>query len=95
MKVLAVGVCHSDHAVRHGLFGNSFPIIPGHEIIGEVAAVPDTEKKWKTGDRVGGPWHGGHDSTCIPCQRGLFQMCENEQINGVTRDGVRIVFPTT
>jgi D-arabinose 1-dehydrogenase-like Zn-dependent alcohol dehydrogenase len=29
----------------------------------------------------------GHDHTCKSCQRGLFQMCENEAINGVTRDG--------
>ncbi|OCT44900.1 Alcohol dehydrogenase 2 [Cladophialophora carrionii] len=87
VKVLACGVCHSDHAVRFGLLGNSFPIVPGHEVIGEVAAIPDTEKKWKVDDRVGGPWHGGHDQTCVPCQRGLFQMCENEAINGVTKDG--------
>lgn len=53
VKVLACGVCHSDVAVQHGLFGNSFPIIPGHEVIGEVAAVPDGEKRWKVGDRVG------------------------------------------
>jgi len=87
VKVLACGVCHSDNAVQHGLFGNSFPIIPGHEVIGEVAAVPDSEKRWKTGDRVGAPWHGGHDGTCTSCQRGLFQMCDQEQINGVTRSG--------
>jgi len=79
VKVLACGVCHSDNAVQHALFGNSFPIIPGHEVIGEVAAVPDTEKRWKEGDRVGAPWHGGHDGTCKSCQRGLFQMCEKEQ----------------
>ncbi|KAK5456136.1 hypothetical protein LTS15_005455 [Exophiala xenobiotica] len=87
VKVLACGVCHSDNAVQHGLFGNSFPITPGHEVIGEVVAVPDSEKRWKEGDRVGAPWHGGHDGTCKSCQRGLFQMCEKEQINGVTRDG--------
>jgi len=87
VKVLAVGVCHSDNAVQHGIFGNSFPIVPGHEIIGEIAAVPDTEKIWKVGDRVGGPWHGGHDNTCKRCKHGLFQMCENAAINGVTRDG--------
>lgn len=46
-------ICHSDNAVQQGLFGNSFPIVPGHEVIGEVAAVPDTEKRWKEGDRVG------------------------------------------
>ncbi|EXJ94221.1 hypothetical protein A1O1_02614 [Capronia coronata CBS 617.96] len=87
VKVLACGICHSDAAVQHGVFGNSFPIIPGHEIIGDVVAVPDTEKRWKEGDRVGGPWHGGHDGTCKACQRGLFQMCDNELINGVTKSG--------
>lgn len=54
VKVLACGVCHSDAAVGFGAFGNSFPIIPGHEIIGEIAAVPASEKRWKEGDRVGG-----------------------------------------
>ncbi|KAJ4512372.1 hypothetical protein HRR83_006887 [Exophiala dermatitidis] len=87
VKVLACGVCHSDNAVQHGLFGNSFPITPGHEVIGDVAAVPDSEKRWKIGDRVGAPWHGGHDGTCKSCQRGLYQMCDNELINGVTKNG--------
>jgi threonine dehydrogenase-like Zn-dependent dehydrogenase len=66
VKVLAVGVCHSDSVVQEGLFGNSFPIIPGHEIIGNVVAVPDSENQWKEGDRVGGPWHGGHDGEYSP-----------------------------
>ncbi|KIW21454.1 hypothetical protein PV08_02034 [Exophiala spinifera] len=87
VKVLACGVCHSDVVVQHGLFGNGFPIIPGHEVIGEVAAVPEGETRWTVGARVGAPWHGGHDGTCTPCRQGLFQMCEKEQINGVTRDG--------
>lgn len=39
------------------------PIVPGHEIIGDVVAVGRGEKVWKTGDRVGGGWHGGHDGT--------------------------------
>lgn len=37
------------------------PLIPGHEIIGEVVALGSGEKNWKVDDRVGGPWHGGHD----------------------------------
>ncbi|KAL9622158.1 MAG: hypothetical protein Q9160_003501 [Pyrenula sp. 1 TL-2023] len=65
LKVLAVGVCHSDWAVQQQLFGNPLPRVPGHEVIGEVAAVPDTEKVWKKGDRVGAPWHGGHDGAFI------------------------------
>ena len=59
VKVLAVGVCHSDTGIQSGVFGNSFPIVPGHEIIGNVVAVGEGEKKWKNGDRVGGAWHGG------------------------------------
>jgi D-arabinose 1-dehydrogenase-like Zn-dependent alcohol dehydrogenase len=39
------------------------PIIPGHEIIGKVVALGDSVSQWKIGDRIGGPWHGGHDGT--------------------------------
>lgn len=64
-----------------------FPIIPGHEVIGDVVAVGDNVTRWKVGDRVGGPWHGGHDGTCKQCNRGLFQICNNGAVNGVTRNG--------
>ena len=50
-------------------------------------AVPSSEKKWKVGDRVGGPWHGGHDHACRACNRGQYQMCDNKTVNGVFRDG--------
>jgi len=46
--------------VQNGQLGNPFPRVAGHEIIGDVAAIGSGEKKWKIGDRVGGPWHGGH-----------------------------------
>lgn len=59
----------------------------GHEFVGTVVAVPPSEKKWKVGDRVGGPWHGGHDHTCKSCNRGQFQMCDNKTVNGVFREG--------
>ena len=39
----------------------SSPIVPGHEIIGYVAAVGEGVSDWKAGDRIGGAWHGGHD----------------------------------
>jgi D-arabinose 1-dehydrogenase-like Zn-dependent alcohol dehydrogenase len=59
VKVIATGVCHSDSMVQDGSMGNSYPRVPGHETIGEVVAIPQGENKWKLGDRVGGPWHGG------------------------------------
>lgn len=87
IKVLATGVCHSDADVQTGGFGNPFPMIPGHETIGDVVAIGAGEKSWQVGDRVGGGWHGGHDGTCRSCKRGLFQCCDNGAINGVSRWG--------
>jgi D-arabinose 1-dehydrogenase-like Zn-dependent alcohol dehydrogenase len=89
IKVHACGICHSDAFLQQGAFGpmGTFPRIPGHEVIGSVVAVGPDEKKWKIGDKVGGPWHGGHDGTCKACNKGLFQMCDNGLVNGVNRDG--------
>lgn len=61
IKVIACGVCHSDSMFGKGAFGPMFPRIPGHEVIGEVVKLGDAVDKWQIGDRVGGPWHGGHD----------------------------------
>ena len=36
-------------------------MVPGHEVIGNVVALGPGESDWKVGDRVGAPWHGGHD----------------------------------
>jgi D-arabinose 1-dehydrogenase-like Zn-dependent alcohol dehydrogenase len=52
-----------------------------------VVAVGEGVTKVAIGDRVGGPWHGGHDFTCRQCARGQFQMCDNVEVNGVSRDG--------
>lgn len=62
-------------------------LILGHEVVGTVVAVGPGEKKWKEGDYVGGGWHGGHDGTCKQCNRGMFQTCVNEAVNGVSKDG--------
>ncbi|KAI0839241.1 alcohol dehydrogenase [Hypoxylon sp. FL0890] len=87
VKVLACGVCHSDIFVQGGHLGDVFPRVPGHEIVGDVVAVGSNVTRFKGGERVGGPWHGGHDSTCRQCARSLFQICDNAQVNGVTMDG--------
>jgi len=89
VKVLACGVCGSDKAEQQGHSMNSWPIVPGHEIVGEVVAFgPGADTgRLQIGDRVGGQWHGGRDSTCRACQRGQFQMCDNAKVNGVSFDG--------
>ncbi|TLD13090.1 uncharacterized protein PgNI_02989 [Pyricularia grisea] len=87
VKVEACGVCHSDSFAQNNAFGGGFPLIPGHEIIGRVAAVGPDVSGWEAGQRVGSGWHGGHDGTCKACNKGLHQMCDNKTINGITKNG--------
>ncbi|KAK2868012.1 hypothetical protein FQN49_003240 [Arthroderma sp. PD_2] len=87
VKVQACGVCYSDTYAQRNLMGGGFPIVPGHEIIGHVAAVGEGVTQWNIGDRIGGAWHGGHDGTCKQCRNGYFQMCDNRVVNGETKGG--------
>lgn len=59
VKVLACGVCHTDTVTGQGGMGDVFPRTPGHEIVGEVVETGDRCTRFKGGERVGGPWHGG------------------------------------
>ena len=59
LKVLACGVCHSDVALQDNQLPNSWPVIPGHEVVGDIVAVGQRVISYKIGDRVSGGWHGG------------------------------------
>ncbi|RFU82166.1 alcohol dehydrogenase [Trichoderma arundinaceum] len=87
VKVIACGVCFSDISLASGHMGNVFPRTPGHELIGDVVKLGEGVTQFAIGQRVGGPWHGGHDGSCWQCRRGRFQMCVHQAINGVTQDG--------
>ncbi|KAI1128758.1 alcohol dehydrogenase [Nemania abortiva] len=87
VKVLACGVCHTDIFEASGAFGDLFPRIPGHEIVGDVVALGEKVTKFSPGDRVGGAWHGGHDNLCRSCGRSQFQMCDNAEVTGVSFNG--------
>jgi D-arabinose 1-dehydrogenase-like Zn-dependent alcohol dehydrogenase len=87
VKVEACGVCHSDIQPQHNLWGSGFPLVPGHEVIGTVAAVGEGVKGWNAGDRVGAAWHGGMCESCGMCNQGLYQFCAPYIVNGVTRNG--------
>jgi D-arabinose 1-dehydrogenase-like Zn-dependent alcohol dehydrogenase len=88
IRVQACGVCHSDSITKYGAFpGISYPRVPGHEVAGVVDAVGPDVPLFKPGQRVGLGWHGGHCNYCIPCRRGDFILCENQQISGISFDG--------
>jgi D-arabinose 1-dehydrogenase-like Zn-dependent alcohol dehydrogenase len=89
IEVHACGVCHSDVMTAQGLIpGIQYPRVPGHEVIGTVAAVGDNVAGWRIGDRAGVGWFGGSCGHCARCRRGDAFACENIQaVTGITRDG--------
>jgi D-arabinose 1-dehydrogenase-like Zn-dependent alcohol dehydrogenase len=88
IKVQACGVCHSDAFTIEGTWpGIQYPRVPGHEVAGIVDEVGTGISAWKTGQRVGVGWHGGHDGTCRRCRRGDFRNCEHLQVPGISYDG--------
>ncbi|MBI5776359.1 MAG: alcohol dehydrogenase catalytic domain-containing protein [Nitrospirae bacterium] len=88
IKVQACGVCHSDVFVKEGYWpGLQYPRVTGHEVAGVVDAVGIGVTAWKTGQRVGVGWHGGHCNQCTPCRRGDFLGCQNFQVTGFNSDG--------
>jgi D-arabinose 1-dehydrogenase-like Zn-dependent alcohol dehydrogenase len=88
VRVHACGVCHSDMLAKEGAFpGVPFPIVPGHEVAGEIAEIGEGVNGWEQGQRVGVGWFGGNCGWCEPCRRGDFIDCQNMGIPGVTFDG--------
>jgi D-arabinose 1-dehydrogenase-like Zn-dependent alcohol dehydrogenase len=88
IKVEACGICHSDELVKHGLWpGLQYPRVPGHEIAGRIDKIGADVTSWKTGQRVGVGWHGGHCFQCDPCRRGDFINCKFEKITAIHFDG--------
>ncbi len=70
------GVCHSDlHTVRGEWGRTTYPCVPGHEMIGRVAAVGDDVTAFVVGDTVGVGCMVGSCGTCAPCARSLEQYC--------------------
>ncbi|GGX65993.1 alcohol dehydrogenase [Tateyamaria omphalii] len=90
VRVRASGVCHTD---LHAAMGDwpvkpTAPFIPGHEGVGEVAAIGKDVTHLKEGDRVGVPWLHTACGRCEHCFGGWETLCESQQNTGCSVDGV-------
>ena len=71
IKILYCGICHSDlHRGLNDLGGAMYPIIPGHEMVGEVTEVGDEVTKFKVGDKAGIGCVVDGCLTCPACMNG-------------------------
>lgn len=77
IEILYCGVCHSDlHTVRNEWKGTTFPVVPGHEIVGRVTAVGGEVKRFKVGDIAAVGCLVDSCRTCANCKAGLEQYCD-------------------
>jgi alcohol dehydrogenase, propanol-preferring len=89
VKVLACGVCHTD---LHAADGDwpvkpTPPFIPGHEVVGAVAALGPGVTDFKEGDAVGVAWLHDACLRCEYCETGWETLCEHQHDTGYSCDG--------
>ncbi len=77
IDVLFCGVCHSDiHQARDEWTGATFPMVPGHEIVGRVRRVGAAVKRFRAGDMVGVGCMVDSCRDCDPCRHDTEQFCD-------------------
>ena len=90
IRVRACGVCRSNlHMIEGNWPGvpSRFPIIPGHEVVGEIAALGAGADGFEVGDRVGVQPLWSTCGRCEFCLSGRDQLCQAKEITGETVDG--------
>ncbi|CAH2603789.1 putative alcohol dehydrogenase AdhA [Rhodovastum atsumiense] len=88
VRVHACAVCRTDlHVVDGELPDIPTPIVPGHEIIGRVAAVGPGVERFGSGVRVGVPWLGWTCGKCEYCRGGRENLCPQARFTGYQIDG--------
>lgn len=88
VRVQACAVCRTDlHVIDGELPNPKLPLIPGHEIVGEIAEIGTGVTRFKMGDRVGVPWVGWTCGRCRYCTAGRENLCDQALFTGYTLDG--------
>ena len=88
IRVLACGVCRTDLHVADGELPQArYPIVPGHEIVGRVAALGAGVGDLAIGERIGVPWLGWTCGHCHYCLSGMENLCDTAHFTGCDIDG--------
>lgn len=88
VRVSHCGICHSDVAMVDNHWGiSTYPLVPGHEVIGTVEAVGSAVTLLRAGQRVGVGWQAGSCGQCEWCRRGSENFCPSERATIVAHHG--------
>ena len=82
------GICHSDvHLINNDWGGMSYPLVPGHEIVGTVTSIGTEVEKIMLGQRVGVGWQSGSCLACEWCLTGHENLCREKQLTCIGKHG--------
>jgi len=88
VRVSACGVCRTDlHIVDGELPALGHPVVPGHEIVGRVAALGLGVENFHIDQRIGVPWLGWTCDRCDYCTTGRENLCDEAKFTGYQLDG--------
>lgn len=88
IKVAFCGVCHSDLSMINNEWGISqYPLVAGHEIVGEIIEVGDSVEVDKIGQIVGLGWHADYCLNCFSCDTGDHNLCSSAKPTIAGRHG--------
>jgi len=88
VRVRVCGVCRTDlHLADFDLAARRPQVIPGHEVVGEVAARGHDATRFAIGDRVGIAWLRRTCGSCAACRRGHENLCRRSEYTGWDADG--------
>ncbi|PON40945.1 Alcohol dehydrogenase superfamily, zinc-type [Parasponia andersonii] len=92
IKILYCGICHTDlHLAKDEIGMTTYPLVPGHEIVGEITQVGSKVTKFKTGDKAGVGCNVSSCGECENCEQGFENYCPEVRLifNGQFPDGSR------
>ena len=88
IKVSYCGICHSDLSMINNEWGASvYPLVAGHEVVGEVVEIGTGVNKHAVGDVVGLGWHAAYCGSCRTCDTGDQNLCSSAQPTIMGRHG--------
>ena len=88
VKVSACGICRTDlHVIDADLKEPALPLIPGHQIVGEVTGIGEHVTDFELGQRIGIPWLGGSCGHCWFCEHQRENLCDEARYTGYQING--------
>ena len=83
VRVAVCGVCRTDlHVIEGDLAPHLLPLVPGHQVVGRVAACGAGASRFQPGDRVGIAWLRGTCGSCTFCREGRENLCDLSHYTG-------------